>query len=450
MSNRIHSNESAMFGLWLNWVIALGALTLPNLVSVYCSATTVITVTFTLMALLWLFNNLTLRSERAVCPLVPGIALRTLGMTGVIMLIITMFYHHGYASQVYDPQTLNQEIPFLTILIISPSLLFVSIWSKLRGHSFSTCRSCLISLGPECERGFIGKIFGQESNYQRKFLMGISSVCTAVVWTYYFLFYINVNINTPDQFFFGWFPVILYLVSVVYLATRYFTIWAYYFQRTDDGGMTGEAPYTRARFIIMCDDAIFLHKSDDYSETPDTRMFDTPANMRLNHREKMNINRAREIFAESAHISDEEFKLRFMYYTAETTGTSNIFHYIVCPASREVMEQSVLVGKWYNLSQVDRLAKNIELSPALEAEITRLYTVTMAWKTYDARGRRLYKVKNYQPSFRLKGICDWDVDFNSPKWLNVARFNEDTPFYRLRRLIHKLGSKEEPSETNII
>lgn len=443
MSNRIHSNESAMFGLWLNWVIALGALTLPNLVSVYCSATTVITVTFTLMALLWLFNNLTLRSERAVCPLVPGIALRTLGMTGVIMLIITMFYHHGYASQVYDPQTLNQEIPFLTILIISPSLLFVSIWSKLRGHSFSTCRSCLISLGPECERGFIGKIFGQESNYQRKFLMGISSVCTAVVWTYYFLFYINVNINTPDQFFFGWFPVILYLVSVVYLATRYFTIWAYYFQRSGEGGLTGYDPTTTARYLIICEDSIYLTHDDDYSDIPDARHYDTPTAIKLNHRERMNLDRARTIFSETAQLPDDDFSIRFMYFTSDSTGVTNVFHYIVCPASREAMEKSEIKGKWYNLSQVERLLHNDELSPAFQAEFSRLYTVTMAWKTYDAHGRRLYKVKNYQPVFRLKGICDWDVDFNSPKWLNVARFNQDKPFYRLRRYFHNFGQTDK-------
>lgn len=70
----------------------------------------------------------------------------------------------------------------------------------------------------------------------------------------------------------------------------------------------------------------------------------------------------------------------------------------------------------------------------LASEIHRLHTITMAWKTYDAEGRRLYKVKNYHPIFRLDGICDWDVDFNSPKWLDVARLNEDKRFFRLRKL----------------
>ncbi len=66
----------------------------------------------------------------------------------------------------------------------------------------------------------------------------------------------------------------------------------------------------------------------------------------------------------------------------------------------------------------------------------------MAWKTYNADGRRLYKVKNYRPIFRIKGIQDWDVDFNSPRWLNVARFNEDKPFYRLRRLFNRSNDSE--------
>lgn len=102
------------------------------------------------------------------------------------------------------------------------------------------------------------------------------------------------------------------------------------------------------------------------------------------------------------------------------------------------MEQSAFSkGKWYNFSRLERMLNNRELSPMLAAEIHRLYTITMAWKTYDYEGRRLYKVKNYRPLFRLKGICDWDVDFNSSHWMNVARFNEDKPFFRLRRLFRK-------------
>ena len=35
MSNRNITHESAIFGLWLNWIIAGGALFVPNIVSVY-------------------------------------------------------------------------------------------------------------------------------------------------------------------------------------------------------------------------------------------------------------------------------------------------------------------------------------------------------------------------------------------------------------------------------
>lgn len=443
MTERIHSNESAIFGLWLNWVVACGALTLPNLVSVYASALTVLTVTFILMALLWLFNNVTLRSRRAVCPLIPAIALRTLGMTGAVMILITLIYTRGYIFHIYEPDAINREIPFLTALIISPCLLFNCVWSILRGRNFSACRSCFITLGDRNERGLIGNIFTQESRYQRRFLIAISSVCTAVTWGYYCMFYINVNINNPDQFFFGWFPIILYVISVIYLATRYFTIWAYYFQRSGEGGLTGYDPTTTARYLIICEDSIYLTHDDDYSDIPDARHYDTPTAIKLNHRERMNLDRARTIFSETAQLPDDDFSIRFMYFTSDSTGVTNVFHYIVCPASREAMEKSEIKGKWYNLSQVERLLHNDELSPAFQAEFSRLYTVTMAWKTYDAHGRRLYKVKNYQPVFRLKGICDWDVDFNSPKWLNVARFNQDKPFYRLRRYFHNFGQTDK-------
>ena len=116
----------------------------------------------------------------------------------------------------------------------------------------------------------------------------------------------------------------------------------------------------------------------------------------------------------------------------------NTFHYICCPNSSDVLEESGFKGKWYNQSQIERMLHNRELTPMLAAEIHRLYTVTMAWKTYDADGNRLYKVKNYHPLFRLNGICDWDVDFNSPLWLEVSRFNEDKPLFRFRRMLRRI------------
>lgn len=89
------THETAIFNLWLNWIVACGALVLPNLVSVYTPAITVPLVTFLLAGLLSVYNHTSLRSRSAVCPLLPTIAIRSLVMSGIIMICILISYTRG-------------------------------------------------------------------------------------------------------------------------------------------------------------------------------------------------------------------------------------------------------------------------------------------------------------------------------------------------------------------
>lgn len=437
------SNETAIFNLWLNWIVAFGALCIPNIVSVYTPAIVVPVITFILAGLLALYNNSSLRSRSAVCPLIPAIAIRSLTMSGFIMVLILISYTRGIVDHFFESELLNRQIPFLTVLIISPVTLFNALLAHMRGDRYHTCRECMAILGTTAERGFIGSLFSQESRYQRYFLIAVSAVLSLVSWGYYATFYINVNINVPDKFFLGWVPVILYLISVVYLATRYFTIWAYYYQTVEQDQHTLNAT-TSIRFIIVSGDNVFLSRHDEFSDIPGISGFDTPAVLTLNYRHEFTNERARTIFTDISQIPADDFDLRFMYYSEDSTGSHNIFHYICSLHDPSLATgHSLFNGRWYNLSELERLLHNRELNPMMAAEIHRLYTVAMAWKTYDITGRRLYKVKNYRPVFRIKGIMDWDVDFNSPRWLRVAHFNEDKPLFHLRRFLNRLvGSRQ--------
>ena len=94
-------------------------------------------------------------------------------------------------------------------------------------------------------------------------------------------------------------------------------------------------------------------------------------------------------------------------------------------------------GEWFTLSQIERMVADGLVSSILAAEINRIYTISMAWKTYDRYGYRLYNIRNYKPTFRLRDFKDWDVDLNDIQWLYVSENNEDKPFFRLRRIWRK-------------
>ena len=101
------------------------------------------------------------------------------------------------------------------------------------------------------------------------------------------------------------------------------------------------------------------------------------------------------------------------------------------------MLDSKIEGEWLKWGHLRQLAQQGILSPDLVTELTRVWRIAMAWKTYDEGGRRLYPIKNYKPTFRLRDIRSWDVNYDDTHWLTVDRTNQDKFWYPVKRLFNK-------------
>ena len=426
--------ERAIFRLWLNWVVSAASRFVPIVLSVMLPTLTIPLVTLACMGLLMLYQHRFNSNDISSCMLFPSIGIRSLGVSAFIMIVISLIYSKGIITRYYDENLLNFQIPYLTVLIIAPVTMTMGIVALIRGHKWSACRNCSTMFGDYAERGFVGKLLNQERKYQVWFHITIAAFMTVIGYTYYTLEYVNVNLNNADKVVFGWLPAVIYVLSCIFLAMRYFTMWAYYMQNTR-GGISRFGASTTVRYIILGrDDSFWLTNEPGSPDFPDSDALDTPATIVCPYREEISLGEARTIFERLSGIGTHDFTLRFMYRSEMQGLDSNIIHFIVTLPDPSVIDRSLLSsGKWYDFKQIDKLKFKRRLSPQLMSEIARLYTVTMAWKTYDANGKRLYRVKHYHPAFRLKGIENWDVDFDSPLWLNVARYNQDKPFYRLRR-----------------
>lgn len=434
MTTQTDAYEKAMFRLWMNWVVSTAARFVPILLSIVVPILSIPVITLAVMGLLMLYQHKYNSNDTSSCYLLPSITIRTLGLSVLIMLIISVIYSKGLITRYYEEELLNFQIPFLPVLVIAPCTLITAIAALVRGQKWSSCRNCRMIFGEPAERGFVGKLFVQERNYQVWFLIGISVIMTLTGYLYYILAYVNVNLNDADRLFFAWIPVALYILSCVFLAMRYFTMWAYYVQNTS-GGVVRQGASTTVRYIILGrHDLFWLSNEPGSPDFPDSDVLDTPAAVSCPYHENISLSDARDYFSRISGLKPEEYSIRFMYRSDMEGIRTNIIHYIVTLPDPDVITGSMLgKGDWYDFKQIDKLKFEHRLSPQLMAELFRLYTVTMAWKTYDADGKRLYRVKHYHPAFRLKGIENWDVDFDSPLWLNVSRYNQDKPFYRLRR-----------------
>lgn len=179
---------------------------------------------------------------------------------------------------------------------------------------------------------------------------------------------------------------------------------------------------TQVRYMVVKENLILLHELEELG------IWDTPAAKEIHYQDNISEEEARNIFTELAQT--EDFYLKRLFRTS--TAHHNAFHFIVLLDTPET-EVPGLNGSWHNLYQIDIMLKSGLIAHPFAYDIHRLYTMTMAWKTYDREGNRLYPIKNYRPTFRLTDFKDWDIDYSDMHWLNVSNNNEDRRFFKLRR-----------------
>jgi hypothetical protein len=373
-------------------------------------------------------------AEQSECYMIPFLAARSILWSAIIMVLINLL-NTWFPGKYSDLQASNPTIPYITVLIVAPVNMFATLYAILRERRLSFCVDCRLRHGAVAERGLLGNLFCQESKYQLLLQFWMSVSVSAIAWIYYAVFYIDTDMNNVDTFIFRWIPVFMFAGSLGYLGMRYISMWQYYFQNVD-GGIWGHGNYSILRYLIICGDHILLFepKGDKRDGRIDNMHFDTPVKIKISYREQISDNDALDYFHNLSSL--EDVKLRFLYINKNLNNDSNIFHY-ACFIEDQQLEDSRLKGDWYTLPQIQQLNSKKRVASALTAEIARIYTIAMAWKTYDNKGHRRYNIKHYKPIFRLRDLSKWDVDFNDSNWLAIARHNEDRPFYRLKRVWSK-------------
>ena len=426
MPNRHIISSGAVRAMWNNWAIAFGALACVIIGSLFIPK---------LWLPLLLFIGAYLRSARlkfesgrttiAGCNLIVWSMVWILVWSAIVMCVINVLYAKWFVNGVYPIDPINPKHPYVCSLILFPTAAVVSIYMLLRRRRGTHCRKCLARFGYySTSDKAVATLYFHETRYQLRLMLGLSLVLSVVDWFYYFKYYINVNYNTPDRFFYIIMPIAIYILSLVYMTMRYMSMAEEL--TVPRGGTVARPMMTLVRYLVFSGDAVFLDAGDD------GRM-DTPALMMMPRKETMPDDEASKFFRD---MSDEkDFELKYLYTDSGFATGANVFHFAVfVPETERAMS---LHGQWLTIDELDRMLKGGRLAPMLLSEINRIYRVTMAWKTYDRNGRRLYPIKNYQPTFRFRDFKNWNVDYNDLSWLDIAANNEDRPFYRLRRFWQK-------------
>jgi len=428
----------SVFTLWTNWLIASGALILTTVMGLWISCTWLPLVAFGLETCLYMITRYQSEENFAPCSLTLFIATRSLFWSGLTMVGINLLFSYRIVHRLFDPELLNTSIPYIPILVIGPITTATAFFAYIRGGKFIFCRLCQQNHGMLHERGFLGKTFNQESHYQTSLLINLFTLITVVTWIYYLVKYINVNLNSADTFMFVWCPVIIWILAGLHIGIRYSAFWNYYDQNLA-GSSQQTGLHTRMRLILVQGDSIYLQlpTKDSPDLIPEDRKIDTPCHLHFRYYPEMPFELALKSFENM--VMFENLDMRFLYSNTNGNPDFTMFHYaaFITDEQKPLVEKRYPDGEWVPIREVQSLLNNGCLSPFLSAEIIRIHTIAMAWKTYDINGNRRFKIKHYHPTFHLEEMKEWDVDYNDPKWLFVSINNADTPFWRLRRFWYK-------------
>lgn len=418
-------SPSTIRALWNEWAMAFGAMSVVMLFPLVMSKRWV---PFVVLGIAYLLN-VYLRNERAKekiksCPLIVRASMVTLFWSAVIMIVINLIFVKWSFASSFDVGPYNPKHPYICSLIIYPVGALVSLYMNLAGHKLKYCRRCRARYGYYPSDGIVSTLFFKESRYQLTLMFWLSLAVGVVNVMYYFVFYINVNFNSPDRFFFIIMPMAVYALSVIYVTSKYVNMSEHITRQF--AGKPLRPIISVVRFMVFADDAILLGRNQDF-------FLDTPAAESVPRVDTMSIEKARKDFEAISGITD--FEAKYIYSDVGYSNGANVIHFAVFLPDR--IEISKIGGRWCTIDEIDRQLKAGKLDPMLAGEILHIYNVTMAWKTYDRNGKRLYPIKNYHPTFRIRDFKTWDVDYDDRHWLEVASNNEDKFFFKLRRFWRK-------------
>lgn len=336
--------------------------------------------------------------------------------------------------------------PYLPILPLAPVCFIVVSVIYLRRANLNLCVECRMRGGSYLERGKLGRIMSYESRFQLRNLMLLFGVITVMVWTYYLVYYVNINVNQRDWYVFLWLTVIAFLLDEGYFAIRYYNLYLDLEVRNElitPEDIDDIKAKTYLRYYLICGDMIFLDPNSFDATTDQGReVIDTPFMTKrmmqgvAEEDVKRNITRL-------TGVDNGELRFFFGRRSADAKKQSLMRYFYFLDGKPSDYTDIRVRGEWMPFSLLKEVySKSPELlAPIFVGDITRMATIVLTNKIFDESGERRLKIKSYQPSFDLIDVRRSGLDFQNDKWIRISMFNSDTRFFKLRRWWRRITSR---------
>lgn len=376
-------------------------------------------------------KRLTAYSPTVRCGVLPWLVLRILIWSGIVMLLINLLYAPWFFGDSISGGLMGVK-PIITSLVIFPVSVVLCLYALLRGNNLGVCKKCIRINGYYPVDGTVGWLYRRETDFQVRLMLWVSLGLGIAGYVYYGVWYINLSFSNADRYFFEILPLIIYGLTIFYLFRRYEGMkWGL---RMENACQAKNARSTTLRYLVLSGDRLLLKENKEGA-------WDTPVKCHIERTDQLSPSRALNDFISLSTPllgCNEDVGVKYIYSNEAFATGSNMLHYAAF-VPESVSEQPAPEGcRWFTLDAIDRLIASRRITKKLGNELYRIYAVTMAWKTYDRNGRRLYPIKNYKPTFRLRDLSRWDVDYDDMRWIRIFSDNQDDSLFGIKYFLSRI------------
>ncbi len=369
-----------------------------------------------------------------------------LGYTFVSILLVVI--------QVLDLYNFPNEIiffndPFLPSLILLPMTFVVSLFALLFKKSMLSYKRFRSQYGGFRERGYFGLMTNSETDIQLKNMVGVFAVLTAIIWYYYLNVYVNVNQNGRDWYVFLWIVVIAVILDEIYFMMRYYNLYLDLQEHNEiitPEELRDVTAHTYLRFYVICGEYVYIDRNSVDRLNQKKGVFDTPF---ITKRTVNGIptSEVKNIVERMTGKKGGELRFFFGRHLAGVDKHSLLRYFYFLDGDISEYGDMGMDGEWIHFDDVKRIYNAMPLKISTNAlnDLSRLSTIILTERIYDEDGYRKNKIKSYKGNLTLSDVRKSTLDFQDDKWLNIANFNSDTKFFKIKKFLRDVNGKNSSS-----
>lgn len=440
-------NSMQLYYMWRNLAISLLSIGITiggsHMIPFYMAPALSLLLCGILYAMIW--NNSV--SDNGGCMVVVETVLYSLlGYTFLSVLIVLVELMGLY---VFPKEIVFFNDPFLPSLILIPTSFAMTLFAIFFRNSMPSYRHFRTQYGNVKERGYFGFLANKETGIQLKNMAVMFGVLTIIIWWYYLNVYVNVNRNGRDWYIFLWIIIIAVIIDECYFMMRYYNLYLDLQEHNEiitPEELRDVTAHTYLRFYVVCGEYVFIDRNAFDRLNQVKGVFDTPF---ITKRTVNGIptTEVRNIVERMSGKKGGELRFFFGRHLAGVDKHSLLRYFYFLDGDISDHQDMAMDGEWIPFSEIKKvysLMPNKIASNAL-GDLSRLSTIILTERIYNEDGTRKNKIKSYKGSLTLEDVRKSNLDFQDDKWINIANFNSDTKFFKLKKFLRELSGKNSES-----